>query len=892
MAPGTELEVAVYLQNFHNLDLFQQGWYAVRLTCFWENESPVPQRGVPSRVLQYRVPEGDVPSMWQIGDADNSYRTRVFRVRYARQDVPLLEMASFQLKVQEHVLEPVVVKFELLYAGHEHQKVQSQPPEELQVASSHSFRIIAGAWHGHHAYCAVTFDSLHMAKLDATLHTALLGFSRKLPLPSSSQGHLSGGAGGGHIQEEAGTLHGGEAWAQHERDGLRERQGANGIEEGRRGGAPPLPADEGGGGPVQLAASRGGYDQGKAAASDVTGSSSVQQEQAAEGRRDHPGTDPDAVRLLRLLLASYEALSRELSGLIAAVAPEEGFQLPPRSEPSALANRLARSPPPGAGHPSPNRGDAPAGSDSETDASIWSGALSPARSSPLTSFHLSEEDGVPADGRAAVGGDERRLPEDVTEEEVDAELQGVASRISVLWNSFRTFHRLHHETVCGLLRERWLEARAAEAALWVIGRELWMQEDDMFGHEGGDWVAKWRAPQATLSRKPQEEGPSYSAARASLYRDGLSRLKCRDIPLQDLQLFGSPARQPVIFADRHNAALKGRPPVASSPRSPLREEAAAAALQEGAGGKGGLSNGHSHHGRRGGGGGRAAGKHVIFFVHGFQGHHMDLRLVRDHWLLLDPGAECVMSDANEDRTLDSLAEMGARLADEVAGALGSLFGHGRQHATKWSAAGPLEKISFVGHSLGNLIIRAALTDDALSPYLRHMHAFVSISAPHLGYLYSSNNVFNGGLWLLKHLNKGSAVMHELTLTDRPDMRDCYLYRLSQAQCWEYFKHVLLLSSPQDKYVPYHSARIELCPAAMRDAKRGALYASMVQGCLAPLLRAASDGEHSFVRADVNFDTSAQARSFSTYIGRTAHIDFLETDAYIRSILAYYWDCLK
>ena len=34
---------------------------------------------------------------------------------------------------------------------------------------------------------------------------------------------------------------------------------------------------------------------------------------------------------------------------------------------------------------------------------------------------------------------------------------------------------------------------------------------------------------------------------------------------------------------------------------------------------------------------------------------------------------------------------------------------------------------------------------------------------------------------------------------------------------QYFKHVLLVGSSQDRYVPYHSSRIEMCKAAQRDS---------------------------------------------------------------------------
>ena len=50
---------------------------------------------------------------------------------------------------------------------------------------------------------------------------------------------------------------------------------------------------------------------------------------------------------------------------------------------------------------------------------------------------------------------------------------------------------------------------------------------------------------------------------------------------------------------------------------------------------------------------------------------------------------------------------------------------------------------------GNLIIRAALIQDAMQPFLQYLWMFLSISGPHLGYLTPSNKLFSSGLWLLK-----------------------------------------------------------------------------------------------------------------------------------------------
>lgn len=40
---------------------------------------------------------------------------------------------------------------------------------------------------------------------------------------------------------------------------------------------------------------------------------------------------------------------------------------------------------------------------------------------------------------------------------------------------------------------------------------------------------------------------------------------------------------------------------------------------------------------------------------------------------------------------------------------------------------------------------------------------------------------------------------------------------------EFFKNILLVASPQDRYVPFHSARIELCKAALKDTSYGLLF---------------------------------------------------------------------
>ena len=83
----------------------------------------------------------------------------------------------------------------------------------------------------------------------------------------------------------------------------------------------------------------------------------------------------------------------------------------------------------------------------------------------------------------------------------------------------------------------------------------------------------------------------------------------------------------------------------------------------------------------------------------------------------------------------------------------------------------------------------------MKPFHEYLYTFLSVSGPHLGFMYNSNTLFNSGMWLLKKL-KASPCMHQLSFTDESSIEECYLFKLSEKKTFEYFQNVLLLSSPQ------------------------------------------------------------------------------------------------
>lgn len=64
------------------------------------------------------------------------------------------------------------------------------------------------------------------------------------------------------------------------------------------------------------------------------------------------------------------------------------------------------------------------------------------------------------------------------------------------------------------------------------------------------------------------------------------------------------------------------------------------------------------------------------------------------------------------------------------------------------------RLSFMGHSAGAIIIRAALTNKILVPALKHMHMFVSLGSPHLGTIYGASGIVRTGMWAMKRYCDG------------------------------------------------------------------------------------------------------------------------------------------
>ncbi|KAK3090321.1 hypothetical protein FSP39_010936 [Pinctada imbricata] len=260
------------------------------------------------------------------------------------------------------------------------------------------------------------------------------------------------------------------------------------------------------------------------------------------------------------------------------------------------------------------------------------------------------------------------------------------------------------------------------------------------------------------------------------------------------------------------------------------------------------------------------GIHLVVCVHGLDGNSADLRLVRTYIEMALPGfrIEFLMSERNQD-TFADFDLMTDRLANEILNYI-ELYG-----------INPA-KISFVGHSLGNLIIRSVIALPKLAHLVPKLYTLLSLSGPHLGTLYNSSGLVNAGMWFMQKWKKSGSLL-QLSLKDHPDPRQTFLYKLSQKPGLELFRNVLLVGSSQDRYIPYHSSRIEMCKAAQRESSgMGAIYSEMVANILTPVV---NNPKCRLIRYDVFHSLPSNA---NTMIGRAAHIAVLDSELFIEKFM--------
>merc|ERR1711862_911539 len=104
------------------------------------------------------------------------------------------------------------------------------------------------------------------------------------------------------------------------------------------------------------------------------------------------------------------------------------------------------------------------------------------------------------------------------------------------------------------------------------------------------------------------------------------------------------------------------------------------------------------------------------------------------------------------------------------------------------------------------------------------------------------------------------------MKDHTDPRETFLYKLSKAKGLEFFQNIVLVSCYEAQYGPFQSARAEICSQWANQPDKD-IYREMVHNLWTGVK------PEKIIRLDVNF--VIPEKNLDTFIGRAAHIQFLE-----------------
>ncbi|KHN73230.1 Uncharacterized protein Tcan_12023 [Toxocara canis] len=262
--------------------------------------------------------------------------------------------------------------------------------------------------------------------------------------------------------------------------------------------------------------------------------------------------------------------------------------------------------------------------------------------------------------------------------------------------------------------------------------------------------------------------------------------------------------------------------------------------------------------------------HLIVFVHGLEGGSEDLAPYRNYLRLLLPRSNLkfLLSESNQLETWADFNQLADNLLNEILAYLES-------------CSIPPKRISFIAHSMGGVIVRCMIAKQRASSILPLLHTLLTLNAPHCGLLYNQRAA-NWGVALVQWW-KQSRSLQQLTFRDAVAFRDTFLYKLSKNKTFAKFRYVLLVGSYHDLYVPHHSALIETCKAARKDPSlQGSIYEEMVNNMHESV---ASSSRHTTLVKYTVIPSMANVPRTHQVIGKAAHVAVVDDDLFIEKLLA-------
>ncbi|KAK8800703.1 hypothetical protein WA158_000028 [Blastocystis sp. Blastoise] len=210
--------------------------------------------------------------------------------------------------------------------------------------------------------------------------------------------------------------------------------------------------------------------------------------------------------------------------------------------------------------------------------------------------------------------------------------------------------------------------------------------------------------------------------------------------------------------------------------------------------------------------------HVVFFTHGLQAGAKDLRFLADCFSFIYPHLHLYLCKSCESISDKQIEIQGQEVAKEINDYLIKIR----------DEYGSLENlhISFIGHSIGGLVIKYALTLPILQSYIPCLYNYISFNTPHMGYLFAKP-IKELGAKLLAIWN--SCDVLEQLLFPGKEPRENVVYKLNENNVLSSFQHIYLSSCYQDDYIPFHSTRAEFPAGIVQTNTRDyIIYTEMIE----------------------------------------------------------------
>ena len=257
---------------------------------------------------------------------------------------------------------------------------------------------------------------------------------------------------------------------------------------------------------------------------------------------------------------------------------------------------------------------------------------------------------------------------------------------------------------------------------------------------------------------------------------------------------------------------------------------------------------------------------LIVLIHGYAGSAFDMRLLCSYLQLQLPRVAFLISQANSKGTNTPIETFAERLAMEVDDFISSA----REKLE-------LQHISFIAFSIGGCVLSAALNLPHMRKYLPFLHTLCAISCPLLGLLVPSDSyMVASGLWFMANV-AGDVTLKEISMVDGQASGNHALLRLNAKGRFPRFKHVLLIGSTQDLFVPLYSSHMQPPGHLPESDPRRQAIARMAENALSSLSGA------SLRRIAVTFHQQTGVDA----IGRAVHVMFLENVPFLRLLSLRY-----